>query len=115
MTRPIEPLDPQERKFYRYDLTRYLGAVDSEVAPGSVVVQLDTASQGLGIQLGSGPYAPQVTATTIAVAFEVASGSQGNPAFTNGHRARVRVTFNTTAVPAETVAFDFPLVVRRAR
>jgi hypothetical protein len=113
MTRPIEPLDPEERKFYRYDLSGYLRAVGAQIAPGSVVVQLDSASQGLGIQIGSGAYAPQVTATVIAVAFEVAEASRGNPAFSAGHRARVRVTFNTTATPPETLSFDFPLPVRR--
>lgn len=112
MTRPIEPLDPEERKFYRYDLSRYLGAVGAQIAPGSVVVQLDSASQGLGVQIGSGEYAPQVTATTISVAFEVAEASRTNAAFNLGHRASVSVTFNTTATPPETLQFDFPLLVR---
>jgi len=116
MTRPIEPLDPQERKFYRYDFVRYLAALGASVGinPATVQIELDSASQVLGVQLGTGSYAPQISGTLIAVAFQVAVPNQSAPEFTGGHRATVTVRFDTTAPTPESLVFRFPLLVKRA-
>lgn len=113
MSCQLEPLDPHERKFYQFDFTAYLAGL-GDIAAGTMEPRLDDKSIEAGVAICGGNRAPSVAGGVVSVALEVGAAARLNPLFDDGHTAHLEITFDTTAVPSETLQFVFQIRVRQA-
>jgi len=93
-----EPMDPSDLVDYVVDCAPFLD--DGEVIASFTLANYSEANL-LGLQIGTGSYAPQiVTGTKIRMWFSIDTTYQANAAFDVGVNLPVFLNITTTSIPA---------------